>query len=156
MRPLRSRLGIASTNLIILESKDIDVILRMDWLNKHKVLIGCAKKSIKLTTPDEKELEYVVGPVVTAKGVVNRVKLNQLDASQGSVVPVVNEFSDIFPKELPSMSPDRDIEFVIDLMFDIVHIYKRPYRMATQQLAELNEHIKVLLEKGYICPSSSP
>jgi hypothetical protein len=156
MRPLRSRLGIASTNLIILESKDIDVILRMDWLNKHKVLIGCAKKSIKLTTPDEKELEYVVGPVVTAKRVVNRVKLNQLDASQGSVVPVVNEFSDIFPKELPSMSPDRDIEFVIDLMFDIVHIYKRPYRMATQQLAELKEHIKVLLEKGYICPSSSP
>jgi hypothetical protein len=39
------------TNLIVLESKDIDVILSMDWLSKHKVLIDCAKKSIKLTTP---------------------------------------------------------------------------------------------------------
>jgi hypothetical protein len=37
-------------NLIILESMGIDVILGMDWLSKHKVLIDCAKKSIKLTS----------------------------------------------------------------------------------------------------------
>jgi hypothetical protein len=63
-------------NLIVLESKGIDVILEMDWLSKHKVLIDCAKKSIKLTTPDGKEMEYVVELVVTAKGVANHVKLN--------------------------------------------------------------------------------
>jgi hypothetical protein len=44
------------TNLIVLESKGIDVKLGMDWLSKHKVLIDCAKKSVKLTTPDGKEL----------------------------------------------------------------------------------------------------
>ncbi len=55
------------TNLIILDSKGIDVILGMDWLSKHKVPIDHAKKSIKLTTPDKKELEYVAEPVVTAK-----------------------------------------------------------------------------------------
>jgi hypothetical protein len=44
------------TNLIVLESKDIDVILEMDWLSKHKVLINCTKKSIKLTTPEGKEI----------------------------------------------------------------------------------------------------
>jgi hypothetical protein len=44
------------TNLIILESKGIDVILEMDWLSKHKVLIDYAKKLIKLTTSDGKEL----------------------------------------------------------------------------------------------------
>jgi hypothetical protein len=54
------------------------------------------------------------------------------------------------------MPPDQDIEFVIDLMPSTTHIYKRPYRMATQQLAELKEHIMELLEKGYIHPSSSP
>jgi hypothetical protein len=144
------------TNLVVLESKGIDVILRMDWLSKHKVLIGYAKKSVKLTTPDGKELEFVADPVVTAKGVANRVKLNQLDASQGPMVPVVNEFLNVFPEELPGMPPDRDIEFVIDLMPGTAPIYRSPYRMATLQLAELNEHIKELLENGYIRPSSSP
>jgi hypothetical protein len=93
-------------NLIVLESKGIDIILGMDWLSKHKVLIDYAKKSVKLTTPDGTELEFVTKPLVTAKGVVNRAKVNQLDASQGSEVPVVNDFSDVFPKELPGMPPD--------------------------------------------------
>jgi hypothetical protein len=55
-----------------------------------------AKESIKLTTPDRNELEYVAEPIVTTKGAANHVKLNQLDASQGPEVPVVNEFSDVF------------------------------------------------------------
>jgi hypothetical protein len=70
------------------------------------VLIDCAKKSVKLTTPDGKELEFVVEPVVIAKGVANPANVNQLDASQGSKVPVVNEFSDVFPEELSGMPPD--------------------------------------------------
>jgi hypothetical protein len=130
------------TNLIVLESKGIDVILGMDWLSKHKVLIDCAKKSVKLTTPEGKEIEFVAEPVVTAKGVANRVKVNQLDASQGSKVPMVNEFPDVFPEELLGMSPDRDIEFVIELKPGTSPIYKTPYRMATLELAELKGHIK--------------
>jgi hypothetical protein len=93
-------------NLIVLESKGIDVILGMDLLGKHKVLIDCAKKSIKLTTPDGKELEYVTEPVVTAKGIANRTKINQLGASQGLEVPAVNEFLDVFLEELTGMPPD--------------------------------------------------
>jgi hypothetical protein len=58
-------------NLIVLESKGIDIILSMDWLSKHKALIDCAKKSIKLTTSDGKELEFIAEPVVTTKGVAN-------------------------------------------------------------------------------------
>jgi hypothetical protein len=135
------------TNLIVLELKGIDVILGMDWLSKHKVLIDCAKKSVKLTTPEGKEMEFVAEPVVIAKGVANRVKVNQLDASQGFEVPVVNKFPDVFPEELPGMPPDRDIEFVIELKPDTTPIYKTPYGMATLELAELKEHIKELLEK---------
>jgi hypothetical protein len=95
------------------------------------VLIYCAMKSVKLTTPDGKELEFVVDPVVIAKGVANRVKLNQLDAGQRPVVPVVKEFCDVIPEELPDMPADRDIEFVIDLMPGTVPIYKSSYRMFT-------------------------
>jgi hypothetical protein len=142
-------------NLIVLESKGIDIILGMDWLSKHKVLIDCAKKSVKLTTPDGKEMEFVTEPVVTAKGVANCAKVNQLDASQGSKVPVVNEFLDVFPEDLPGMPPDRDIEFMIELKSDTAPIYKTPFRMTTLELAELKEHIRGLLEKGFICPRSS-
>jgi hypothetical protein len=94
--------------------------------------------------------------VVTAKGVANRVKVNQLDASQGSKVPVVHEFPNVFPEELPGMPPDRDIKFVIELKPSTSPIYQNSYRMATLELAELKEHIKELLEKGFIRPSSSP
>jgi hypothetical protein len=89
-----------------LESKGIEVILGMDWLSKHKVLIDCAKKSVKLTTLNKKELEFVAEPVVTAKGVANRAKVNQLDASQGSEVPVFNELPNVFPEELSRMPFD--------------------------------------------------
>jgi hypothetical protein len=89
-----------------MESKGIDVILGMNWLSKHKVLIDCAKKSAKLTTPEGKEMELVVEPLVTTKGVANHAKVNRLDASQGSEVLVVNEFPDVFPKELPGMPPN--------------------------------------------------
>jgi hypothetical protein len=70
------------------------------------MLINYAKKSIKLTTLDGKGLEFIAEPVVTAKGVANRKKVNQLDGSQGSEVPVVNEFLNVFPEELPGMPPD--------------------------------------------------
>jgi hypothetical protein len=143
------------TILIVLESKDIDIILGMNWLSKHKVLVDCAKESVKLTTPDGKELEFVPEPVVTTKGIVNHAKVNQLDASQGSEVSVVSEFPDVFPEELPGMSPDRDIEFVIELMPGTTPIYMSTYRMATLELVVFKEHIRELLEKGFIHPMSS-
>jgi hypothetical protein len=143
-------------NLIVLESKGIDIILGMDWLSKHKVLIDYAKKSVKLTTLHGKELEFVTDPMVTAKGVANCTKVNQLDSSQGSEIPVINEFPDVFPEDFPGMPLDRDIEFVIELKPGTAPIYKTPFRMTTPELGELKEHIKELLEKGFICPSSSP
>jgi hypothetical protein len=69
---------------------------------------------------------------------------------------VVNEFTNVFPEELPCMPPDRDIEFVIELKPSTAPIYNTPFRMITLELAELKEYIKELLEKGFICPSSSP
>jgi hypothetical protein len=76
--------------------------------------------------------------------------VNQLDTSQGSEVPVVKEFPDVFPEELQGMPPDRDIEFVIELKPGTAPIYKTLYRMATPELAKLKEHLTELLEKGFI------
>jgi hypothetical protein len=142
-------------NLIVLESKSIDITLEMDWLSKHKVLSDCTKKSVKLSTLDGKEMEFITASVVTAKGVANCAKVNPMDAIQGFEVPVVNEFPDVFPEELLGMPPDRDIEFVIKLKPGTAPIYKTPYRMATLELAGLKEHIKELLDNGFIRSSSS-
>jgi hypothetical protein len=73
-----------------------------------------AKESIKLTTSNRNELEYMAKSVVITKGAANRVKLNQLDVSHALKVPVVNEFSNVLPEELSVMPPDHDIEFVIE------------------------------------------
>jgi hypothetical protein len=137
-----------------LESKDIDIILGMDWLSKHKVLIDCTKKYVKLTTPDGKELEFITEPVVTAKGVANHVKVNQMDSIQGSEVPVVNEVPNVFLEKLLGIPPDQDIEFVIKLKPGTTAIYKTSFRMSTPELAELKEHTKELIEKGFIHSSS--
>jgi hypothetical protein len=142
------------TNLIVSKLNDIDVIVGMDCLSKHKVLIDCTKKFVKMTSTDGKEMEFITEPVVTVKGAANHAKMNQLDACQGFVVLVVNEFSDVFLNDLPGMPPDQDIKFVIELMPATTPIYKTPYRMATRGLAKLKENIKELLEKGFICPSS--
>jgi hypothetical protein len=82
--------------------------------------------------------------------------LTQLDAASTMDVRAVSEFPDVFPEELPGMPPDREIEFVIELVPGTAPIFKRPYRMAANQLTELKEQLQELLDKGYIRPSASP
>jgi hypothetical protein len=69
---------------------------------------------------------------------------------------IVSEFPDAFLEELPGMPPHCDIEFVIELVPGTAPIFKRPYRMVANQLAELKEQLQELLDKGYIHPSASP
>ena len=67
-----------------------------------------------------------------------------MEAKSLEEVPVVNEYSDVFPEELPGMPPDRDVEFVIDLVSGTAPIAKRPYRMAASDLAELKKQLEEL------------
>jgi hypothetical protein len=143
-------------NLIVLESKEIDVILGMDWLSKHNGLIDCAKKAVRLTPSSGKELEYVAENLVMDKAASNRIVLNHLDVVSTLDIRIVSEYPDVFPEELPGMPPDREIEFVIELVPATAPIFKRPYRMVANQLADLKEQLQELLDKGYIRPTASP
>jgi hypothetical protein len=143
-------------NLIVLESKVIDVILGMDWLSKQNGLIDCAKKAVRLTPSSGKELEYMVENLVMDKVASNRIVLNHLDATSTIDIRVVSEFAYVFPEELPGMPLDREIEFVVELVPGTTPIFKGPYRMVTNQLAELKEQLQELLDKGYVRPSASP
>jgi hypothetical protein len=109
-----------------------------------------------LTPNSGKELEYVVENLVTDRGTSNRIVLNHLDAASTLDIRTVSEYPVIFLEELPGMSPDREIEFVIELVSDTAPIFKRPYRMVTNQLVELKEQLQELLDKRYIRPSASP
>jgi hypothetical protein len=79
-----------------------------------------------------------------------------LEAKTVEEVPVVIEYPDVFPKELLGMPPDRDVEFVIDLLPGTGPIAKRPYRMSVDELEELKKQLKEMSDKGYIRPSASP
>ncbi len=137
------------SSLIVLESNGLDIILGMDWLTKYKGVIGCATKSIQLTHPNGQIVEYQ-----SDIEALDNIQLNQAQAVEET--RIVNEFPDVFPEELPGMPPDRDIEFVIELVPGTAPIYKRPYKMDANQLAELKEQLQELLDKGFIRPSSSP
>jgi hypothetical protein len=132
------------------------VILGMDWLSKHNGRIDCAKKAVRLTPSSGKELEYIAESLVTDKAASNRIVLNHLDGASTLDIRTISEYPNVFPEELPGMPPDREIEFVIELVPGTAAIFKRPYRMAANQLAELKEQVQELLDKGYICPSASP
>jgi hypothetical protein len=132
------------------------VILGMDWLSNHNGMINCAKKVVKLTASSDKELEYVAENLVTDKAAFNQIVLNHLDAASIVDIRTVSDFLDVFSKELSGMPPDREIEFVIELVPDTTPIFKRPYRMAANQLAKLKEQLQELLDKGYVHPSASP
>jgi hypothetical protein len=71
-------------------------------------------------------------------------------------IPVVCDYPDVFPDELPGMPPDRDIEFAIELQPGTAPISKRPYRMPPAELAELKKQLQELLDKRFIRPSTSP
>jgi hypothetical protein len=105
---------------------------------------------VLLTSPQGERIEYV-GTPSSNSGIVNSVEGKALED-----IRVVSEFPNEFPKDLPCMPPDRDIEFSIELIPGTAPISKRPYRMDVKDLAKLKKQIEELLSKGFIRPSSSP
>ena len=83
-----------------------------------------------------------------------------LDTERGSprieYIPIVCEFPDVFPDELPGLLPDREIEFTINLAPGTEPVSKAPYRMAPVEMKELSTQLQDLLDRGIIRPSVSP
>jgi hypothetical protein len=133
------------SNLILLDSKGIDIILGMDWFSKYDKVIQCARKAVKLTEKDGTSVEFVD---MVRSG--SDSKLNQTKAISLEDIRVVQDYPDVFPEELLGMSPDHDIEFLIELLPRTPPISKRPYRMPVNELVELKKQIAELQAKGFI------
>ena len=98
------------SDLSILESQGLDVILGMEWMSNFGGSIDCASKLIYLTTPEGRRIKYV------SRHVPRRSQVNAHTGVVLEEMPVVKDYPDVFPEELPGMPPDRDIEFLIELL----------------------------------------
>ncbi|XP_070048007.1 uncharacterized protein [Nicotiana tomentosiformis] len=160
-------------DLLLLSMVDFDVILGMDWLSPYHAVLDCHAKTVTLAMPGILRVEwsgsvdYVPSRVISylkAQRMVENGCLSYLafvrDVSAETPViyslPVVRDFSDMFPADLPGMPPDRDIDFDIDLVPGTQPISIISYRMAPAELKELKEQLQELLDKGFIQPSVPP
>ncbi|KAH0719580.1 hypothetical protein KY285_015611 [Solanum tuberosum] len=164
---------VTSAHLVELEMVDFDIILGMDWLHSCYASVDCRTSIVRFQFPDEPILEwkgsslasmgrfisYLKARKMISKGYLYhlvRVKDSSFKTATLESVPVVNEFPEVFPNDLPGVPPEREIDFGIDLLPDTQPISIPPYIMAPTELKELKEQLKDLLDKGFIRPSISP
>jgi hypothetical protein len=107
----------------------------------------CAKRAIRLTKED--------GTIVEFNADIQADQVNLLNKVQGTSLNEIRVVQE-YPEDLPGMPPDRDIEFIIELLPGMPPISKRPYRMHVNELVELKKQIAKLQSKRFIHPSSSP
>src|SRR5919202_4415189 len=150
-----------------------ELVLGMGWLNENKALIDCDKKIIKFNLPDgmkavargeqggfscplmsmmkaskmlSKGCESFFAYVIDAKG----------EKKALTDIPVVCDFAEVFPDELPGLPPVREVEYKIELVPGATPVAKAPYRLAPSEIREVMTQIQDLLDRGFIRPSSSP
>jgi hypothetical protein len=137
---------------IILEASSIDLILGMSWLRKAKAIIQCGRGTVELTSPKGERFDIEITVTTSTRRAPFFIEVEFV----GDNIRMVRDFPDVFPEELPGMPPDREVEFVIDLLPGTTPISKRPYMMSMEELKELKKQLTELQEAGYIRPSSSP
>ncbi|KAA0063859.1 gag protease polyprotein [Cucumis melo var. makuwa] len=164
---------VIEVTLLVLDMLDFDVILGMDWLAANHASIDCSRKEVTFNPPSMASFKFKGGGSKSLPQVISAIRASKL-LSQGtwgilaSVVdtreadvslssePVVRDYPDVFPEELPGLPPHREVEFAIELEPGTVPISRAPYRMAPAELKELKVQLQELLDKGFIRPSVSP
>ena len=96
----------------------------MDWMTSHKVLLDISSRSIELDSPYQGATILYLPQRECFNSCAHATKEIKIED-----IPVVCEYADVFPDDLPGMPPDRDIEFVIELQPGTVPISMRSYRM---------------------------
>ncbi|GKG34827.1 hypothetical protein Tco_0437523, partial [Tanacetum coccineum] len=94
-------------------------------------------------------------PVFLAYVTTNEVE-DKSEKKRLEDVPIVQNFPEVFPKDLSGLPPTRQVEFQIDLVPGDEPKARAPYRLAPSEMKELSEQLKELSDKGFIRPSSSP
>jgi len=145
-------------DLVPLELHDFDIILGMNWLSKYKALIYCYAKTVTFQTPKGERMIFegvrILKPialksVVTAQKLLRKGCTGYLtyilkfddEGPRLKDIPVVKEFPDVFPKELPGLPPEQEVEVSIETFLGVPPISQQPYRMAPTELNELKTQL---------------
>jgi hypothetical protein len=163
---------IMPVNLIIFEMNGFDIILDMDWLSMyhacmdyfHKEIVFRPSRAVEFkiwgdrNTGTLKWISAVQAIKLLRSGCSGYLACMTEEKSGCRIkeIPIVREFVDGFPEELPGITPNKEIEFTIDLLPDTALISKALYRMAPLELKELKDQLQELLDKGFIHPNVSP
>jgi hypothetical protein len=149
--PIQMGKNLTKIDLLLLDLEGMDVLLGMNWMTQHHVSLDISSRTVEIDSPEHEptilylpQREYINSCTYAATG----IKLKD--------IPIICEYLDVFPDDLPGMPPDRDIEFIIELQPGTAPISKRPYHMPPNELAELKIQLQDLLDKGFIRPSASP
>jgi hypothetical protein len=142
---------VVETDLIVLGGQGIDIVIGMSWMKWHKAVLDISARLVHLNSPEYGKVTLHLPAISRIKASLHHVVERRLED-----ILVVHKFPDVFPDDLPRMPPERAIEFRIELQPGTTPISKAPYKMPREELAEFKIQLKDLLDKDFICPSSSP
>ena len=111
--------------MILLDIHDFDVILGMDWISRHHATMDCYRKEVRFCRPGETEIVFYGLRKILPNSIMTTMKASKMlwksyqgylayavevrdNGSRLEDIPVVREFLDVFPKDLPGIPPDRD------------------------------------------------
>ncbi|GJV26930.1 putative reverse transcriptase domain-containing protein [Tanacetum coccineum] len=167
-------------DLMPVELGSFDVIIGMDWLRRCHAVIVCDEKLVQIPYGNEtltfcgnessngresrltviscsKAQEYMAkGCQVFLAQISAKKEEDKSERKQIKDVPIVRDFPEVFPEDLPGLPPARPVEFQIDLIPGAAPVARAPYRLAPSEMKELSEQLQELSDKGFIRPSSSP
>ena len=160
-------------DLILIDLKGLDVILGMDWLAANYASIDCFRKEVIFKRPGLPVVVFYGERRRALSGLISAISARCLlqkgctgylahvvDTRSSEMgledVPVVRDFPDVFPDDLPGLTPEREIDFPIYLVPGTAPISLPPYRMAPAELKELKTQLQELVDRGFIRPSISP
>ncbi|WVZ80980.1 hypothetical protein U9M48_028410 [Paspalum notatum var. saurae] len=128
VRQLKLSIGKESYTLnpMVLPHQGIDIILGMNWMTENKAVLDIGSRTVQIRSHVSGKIVRVHMP--NQKHIEPMVYATEL--TEIKKIPVVRDFLDVFPKELPGLPSDRDVEFRIELVPGTAPISKRPYRMA--------------------------
>ncbi|GJW65854.1 putative reverse transcriptase domain-containing protein [Tanacetum coccineum] len=159
-------------DLMPIKLGSFDVVIGMDWLSKYHAKIIYDEKVVHIPIDGEtliirgdrsKTRLSLISCIKTERYIsrgcqvfIAQVMEKKSDERRLEDIPVVREFPEVFPKDLPGLPPIRQVEFQIDLMPGAAPVARAPYRLAPSEMQELSDQLQELADRGFIRPSTSP